>query len=577
MSEPQDKVDVGSLKDTFLECPVCVEHFNQTDRRPRLLHTCLHAFCTQCLQQLLAKEGKGQITCPLCRNVQRVTGTVNTLEVDSLRDKLVEFLQIKQDNKVLCSECPEMTTAVSRCQECQSYLCEECDFVHRRHRVSRDHSILSLEDVLKQPTQRFGKGHFCPRHPKHHTEFYCMTEEKLCCVSCTILDHKDHELQTLEEAAATRKAELVTKIKQIHAHTDHLREEMKAGSQTLTRIEEAKARSISDISKVFDYLKKILDIRRRKLMEDVSENSRILSSGINKMMESHEQTLAIIESTDTYFAQAMQTADAVEMLQIYPSIKRTIESLSVPLSTSTSRGNNDASDLQFKLTNLEGVVSLIRKVGTFTKLPQTPAVPTKETVEVSAVKVCVICCSAMSDPQKLKCGHQFCKQCVAKCSKPVCPVCKVKCYVIRGNMPLGSMTDRFESFSDLPGFKGCGTIVITYVFNGGYQTIEHPEPGKWYKGITRTAYLPGNAEGQKVLALLRVAWERRLTFTIGRSVTMGRDGCIIWTKIHHKKNRDGGPINHGYPDPDYLRRVQKELADQGVTEEDLGATGSFVL
>ncbi|XP_071089098.1 E3 ubiquitin-protein ligase TRIM33-like [Haliotis cracherodii] len=369
MSE-QDKVDVGSLKDTFLECPVCVEHFNLTDRRPRLLHSCLHAFCTQCLQQLLNKEGRGKITCPLCRKVEKVTGNADTLEVDSLRDKLVEFLQIKQDKKVLCSECLEKTAAVSRCEECQSYLCKECDFVHRRHRVSRDHSILSLNDVLKQPIQSFGKGHFCPNHPKHHLEFYCATEEKLCCVSCTVLDHRDHELQKLEEAAATRKEELDTKIKQVHARANRLREERKDGTQELKCIEEAKARSILDINRIFHELKQRLDNRKRGLIENVQRNSSSLSSVINKTMASHEQTLAMIESTDTYFAQAKQKADAVEMLEIYPSIKRSIDSLLVQRQSSKTRGNEDVYNIQFKPTKYENVLCLMREFGTFTKLPQ---------------------------------------------------------------------------------------------------------------------------------------------------------------------------------------------------------------
>ncbi|XP_048249660.1 uncharacterized protein LOC124119043 [Haliotis rufescens] len=1051
MSEPQDKVDVGSLKDTFLECPVCGEHFNQTDRRPRLLHSCFHAFCTQCLQQLLKKEGRGKITCPLCRTVEKVTGNAETLEVDSLRDKLVEFLQIKHDKKVLCSECLEKTAAVSRCEECQSYLCKECDFVHRRHRVSRDHSILSLNDVLKQPIQSFGKRHFCPNHPKHHLEFYCATEEKLCCVFCIVLDHRDHELQKLEEAAATRKEELDTKIKQVHAHVNRLREERKDGTQELKCIEEAKARSILDINRIFDDLKQSLDKRKHELIENVQRNSSSLSSVINKTMASHEQTLAMIESTDTYFAQAKQEADAVEMLEIYPSIKRSIDSLSVQCQSSKTRGNEDVYNLQFKPTKYENVLCLIREFGTFTKLPQkiftedqapthldsqtalpeipkvermmlpcgqgkeasrskrgfatdikqhgdisfvmesgaavaegrsftvkvykesivslaldvivngangqlshiagvarsiaraagrqleyegnsivlqrgdipvtdlavtnsgklpckwvfhavgprwrnytdkescledlcctilrclceavnrsfetiafpsisssifavpkdacakmyvralksfdtvvergslkevhfvdisetmvtiiqtglqntwsqpgktenltkdrafimkcldsntsasvttlevTPgehkekdnnavahwlgksgsvslrvvkddilkidadailswedhrfsttsplhklmndaggesyrkgrdkahgmtklwgdiaegpggslpqkhvifaiissftnnediskclkkaldscvknklanliltkppsksahrnvditfiettvdqlikldqdekkptlhvqivdnqqhvvdglmqrlqqyliscglaatAITSKET-EVQGGEDCVICLSPMTDPVKLKCGHQFCKQCVDNAFKikAVCPVCKMKCGEITGNMPPGTMRDRVDYF-DLPGYKGCGTIIITYAFNDGHQTEEHPDPGQWYRGFTRTAYLPNNAEGQKVLSLLKVAWKRRLTFTIGRSVTMGRDSCITWNEIHHKTSTSGGPTNHGYPDPDYLRRVQEELADQGVTEEDLGATGTSV-
>jgi deltex-like protein len=70
---------------------------------------------------------------------------------------------------------------------------------------------------------------------------------------------------------------------------------------------------------------------------------------------------------------------------------------------------------------------------------------------------------------------------------------------------------------------------------------EHPEPGKPYKGTRRTAFLPDNAEGRQVLRLLRKAFDQRLTFTVGRSTTSGRENAVTWNDIHHKTNVDGGP------------------------------------
>ena len=63
-----------------------------------------------------------------------------------------------------------------------------------------------------------------------------------------------------------------------------------------------------------------------------------------------------------------------------------------------------------------------------------------------------------------------------------------------------------------------------------------------------------------------MAWDRRLTFTIGTSVTSGMTNTVVWNEIHHKTtihNHSG----HGYPDPNYLDRVMLELAAQGVTED----------
>ena len=56
------------------------------------------------------------------------------------------------------------------------------------------------------------------------------------------------------------------------------------------------------------------------------------------------------------------------------------------------------------------------------------------------------------------------------------------------------------------------------------------------------------------------AWQRRLVFTVGISVTMGPGGGerVVWAGIHHKTHDSG---QWGYPDPDYLGRVKQELAD----------------
>ena len=90
-------------------------------------------------------------------------------------------------------------------------------------------------------------------------------------------------------------------------------------------------------------------------------------------------------------------------------------------------------------------------------------------------------------------------------------------------------------------FVGYGTIVIDYHFPSGVQGPEHLNPGRYYEGTSRTAYLPDNREGREVLQLLRRAFDARLVFTIGTSNTPGLSNQVIWNDIPHKTNRFGGP------------------------------------
>ncbi|CAB4041117.1 E3 ubiquitin- ligase DTX3L, partial [Paramuricea clavata] len=181
---------------------------------------------------------------------------------------------------------------------------------------------------------------------------------------------------------------------------------------------------------------------------------------------------------------------------------------------------------------------------------------------------CSICLSGFTKKKSLdKCGHSFCTKCIDKAFevKKQCPICSMVYGPLTGNQPKGNMYDSFQSTS-LPGFKSCGTIVISYRFPSGIQCQDHPHPGKPYTGTSRTAYLPDNKEGRKVLKLLQKAFQQKLTFTIGRSTTTGRDDCVTWNDIHHKTSEYGGSTGYGYPDPDYLKRVKDELAAKGIRE-----------
>ncbi|XP_064425045.1 probable E3 ubiquitin-protein ligase DTX2 isoform X1 [Latimeria chalumnae] len=173
-----------------------------------------------------------------------------------------------------------------------------------------------------------------------------------------------------------------------------------------------------------------------------------------------------------------------------------------------------------------------------------------------------------------KCGHVFHLLCMLamynngnKDGSLQCPSCKAIYGEKTGTQPKGRMDVNLISHS-LPGHPDCGTIQIVYTISPGIQGPEHPNPGKPYsaRGFPRHCYLPDNEKGRKVLQLLKVAWDRRLIFTVGTSSTTGEMDTVVWNEIHHKTEMGSNTSGHGYPDPSYLDNVIAELGAQGVTE-----------
>ncbi|XP_071792845.1 uncharacterized protein [Asterias amurensis] len=194
--------------------------------------------------------------------------------------------------------------------------------------------------------------------------------------------------------------------------------------------------------------------------------------------------------------------------------------------------------------------------------------PTSERKDATnaASKECPICLSDIIDEKALKCSHRFCRLCIDESLKQshLCPLCRAVSAQPKGIQPDGTMTTTTSQYH-LPGYPHNGTITIFYNILSGIQSECHPHPGKHFTGVTRIAYLPDSREGRKVLSLLQKAFDARLVFTVGRSITSGSDDVVTWNDIHHKTSHTGGPSNYGYPDPGYLQRVKEDLAALGIS------------
>lgn len=160
--------------------------------------------------------------------------------------------------------------------------------------------------------------------------------------------------------------------------------------------------------------------------------------------------------------------------------------------------------------------------------------------------------------------HFFHTECIAKlmgdnsCMK--CPVCNKIYGILTGTQPPGTMHVHLDKNLKCKGYENFGTIVIQYSFPSG----------QGFTGTHRTAYLPNNEEGRKILGLFKVCFDRKLIFTVGTSVTSGQRNTTVWSGIHHKTHVTGGTSSFGYPDPTYFSRVQEEMASRGVTVDNIG-------
>ena len=191
-------------------------------------------------------------------------------------------------------------------------------------------------------------------------------------------------------------------------------------------------------------------------------------------------------------------------------------------------------------------------------------------------KICSVAFCENIPDEKLQCGHYICTDDfyrMTRVGSKKCPQCRYIFGTCTGNSPDGTMRykllDKCLSAYD----DGSRTIAIYYDIPDGVR--DDLNGGKQYIGRHDTAYLPSSPDGFTVLAMLQVAFSRGNTFTYDRSFSRGED-AVVWNGIHHKTSLIYDD-DFGYPDSGYLKRVETELAQFGITPDNCGVVREGVV
>ena len=173
--------------------------------------------------------------------------------------------------------------------------------------------------------------------------------------------------------------------------------------------------------------------------------------------------------------------------------------------------------------------SEIKNVRALTSMECSICMEMYEAVEIYGVVIKLPSCSH---------EHYFHSHCAERMlwTTGKCAICSHFYLIKHGNQPKSGTMRISKGPPCLEGYEdlGIGTIIINYSFPSGIQADDMPNPGEAYHGTHRTAYLPDDDEGNKILRLLQRCFDIRQTFCVGTSVTTGISNCVIWNGIHHK-------------------------------------------
>ncbi|XP_046360183.2 uncharacterized protein LOC124137787 isoform X1 [Haliotis rufescens] len=359
-----DYVSASAIKDLLTECPICTEHFDEVRRIPRRMPCCVQSICQACLETY--SQGLPTLSCPMCRHQHNLPGGVKSLPKEPIILRILDHLKIVKGLHLPCTDCPDGNPAMSRCDDCGVFLCQECLNAHKRVQPMRDHQTVSFKEMKEQPGKSFNRLHKCAQHHQP-LQFYCYTCEKIVCVSCTVVEHKEgkgHNVVSVDEAHKEKAKSIDDTLVKLREKAEGL-EEIKQGLQDRhSNIQVSKQAAVVDINKAFDELIDEIQQRRGILLSDVEERSRKILKLTQEGLDSTSNILAKVTSSTEYTRQMRSKADKIEDLQMMGSSAATLSAM-LQMSPKASLGRagvSFASTCFSKITPLLKMAGLVKSV-----------------------------------------------------------------------------------------------------------------------------------------------------------------------------------------------------------------------
>ncbi|XP_040204017.1 putative tripartite motif-containing protein 75 [Rana temporaria] len=261
-----------------LDCSICLNIYTN----PVTLR-CGHNFCRDCIESVLdTQEGSGVYRCPECRGGSQERPELSrniTLchIVESFRSPEPEKKGEKM-SQIFCTQCIHSPVpAVKSCLHCEASLCDD----HLRiHSKSHQHVLSDLTTPQKNRK--------CSIHEKI-LEYYCTEDSACLCGSCRLHgDHREHQVEALEEASKKRKENLTNALQELLKKKKELEESVEILQKYKRKVQDSADGVTKKVTTIFRDIRRQLDILERRVLNKISCQNENISFPASALIQDLE-------------------------------------------------------------------------------------------------------------------------------------------------------------------------------------------------------------------------------------------------------------------------------------------------
>ncbi|ELT96190.1 hypothetical protein CAPTEDRAFT_90967 [Capitella teleta] len=240
----------------------------------------------------------------------------------------------------LCSSCDEGSTASSRCQDCNEYLCEHCVSAHQRVRLTKEHFIVRLalppglsgsSLALPSPTPiqpvSDRPPSYCELHEKEVLRLYCDSCLRAICRECTMGEHTGHSFIYLQDAVENAKTVTLKLLADARAGMKAIEESLQLTQSMAERVEERAQAVATEVRATTRRHMSALEDRERELLRRLDKVRQVKGKSLHLQLEELRLGLSQLASTVASVEDALSGGTDVDVLKTKDRIVSDIQNL----------------------------------------------------------------------------------------------------------------------------------------------------------------------------------------------------------------------------------------------------------
>ena len=258
-----------------------------------------------------------------------------------------------------------------RCKDCLQFLCAPCVESHQRSRNTKNHVLQSKDELKNNEPAENARPLKCS---KHHEliKFYCDTCQKTICMSCTVLEHKPHNVVSLEESASNAKEEVENLLEKVSERVETISAEIDvavAQSQDITAREEA---CKSQIEAFFAQLQPKIDAEKQKLLAMTASAAEYRKNQVQAPKKVLDLVLSMCQNGVNFAKHTLENGNDVQLLNIKSTITQYLVNLKSMEDEVTAKVGNSVRFLKTE-SPIHFCLQLIRDICTVDEVAVCPA------------------------------------------------------------------------------------------------------------------------------------------------------------------------------------------------------------